>query len=217
MSDAPKKFLPALRFEVLTPLYDAAVALTIREHAIQEALLQRAAIAPGQRVLDLGCGTGALALSIAAAVRGVEVVGLDPDPKILAIAARKARRADLAIDWVQGNAIAPPFPAGSFDRVVSRLMFHHLTLDEKRQALRAAQRLLRPGGWLHIADFGRPHSTYTRIAAAAFQYFDGVERTAANLSGLLPQLVVDAGFRDVDESAPWTTAFGTLTFVRGRA
>lgn len=216
MNETSKKFLPALRFGVLTPLYDAAVALTMREGEIQDALVRRAALAPGQRVLDLGCGTGALALAIGARVPGVDVVGLDADPKILAIAARKARRAGLAIDWVQGDASAPPFPAGSFDRIVSRLMFHHLTLDEKRQSLAAARQLLQPGGWLHIADFGRPHSTYTRIAAAAFQYFDGVERTAANLSGLLPQLLADAGFRDVDESTPWTTVFGSLTFVRGR-
>jgi SAM-dependent methyltransferase len=123
----------------------------------------------------------------------------------------------VAVEWVQGSAIDLPFPAASFDRVTSSLMLHHLTTPEKRTALASIRHVLRPGGALHVADFGRPRSAYTRLAASLFRHFDGPERTAANLEGRLPALMREAGFAAVRETGHWTTAFGTLSFVRAAA
>ena len=210
-------FVPALAYDALTPLYDFAIALTMRERAFKRRLVEQTALRPGMRVLDAGCGSGTLALMLAAAEPGAEIVGLDPDLRILAIAREKAEQAGRTIEWVEGSAVAPPFPPASFDRVTSTLMFHHLTTPEKEAAFAALRALLRPGGELHVADFGRPHTAYTRLAAAAFAWFDGHERTAANLAGRLPALLRAAGFGEVTETERWVTAFGTLAFVRARA
>lgn len=217
MSETRKEFVPALRFDALTPLYDAAVALTMREGACKRRLVEIAAIGAGHRVLDLGCGTGTLAILVKSTRPEADVVGLDLDPRALGIARGKGERARVAIEWVEGSVVEPPFAAQSFDRILSSLMFHHLTLAEKNAALTAARASLRPGGSLHVADFGRPHNAYTCVAASLFRHFDGVERTAANFEGKLPSLLEHAGFTKVEESAPWTTAFGSLTFVSGQA
>lgn len=217
MTTTTRPFLPALAYDVLTPLYDLAIGLTMRERAFKRHLVDRANLTPGARVLDLGCGTGTLTLMLATAEPRAAVVGLDPDPRILAIARAKAARLGIAVTWVEGSAVAPPFAPASFDRIVSSLMLHHLTTLEKVATFAAARTLLRPGGELHVADFGRPHTAYTRLAAAAFRYFDGPERTAANLAGQLPALCASAGFTEVAETGRWTTAFGTLAFLEARA
>jgi ubiquinone/menaquinone biosynthesis C-methylase UbiE len=213
---AARSYVPALAFDALTPLYDALIALTMRERAFKTRLIEQACLAPGQRVLDLGCGTGTLAVMLASAEPGASVVGLDVDPRILEIARAKATRAGIAVEWTLGSAMDLPFPAASFDRVTSSLMLHHLTTAEKQATLAAVRRVLRPGGGLHIADFGRPHTAFTTVVASLFRLFDGPDRTAANLDGRLPSLVADAGFVDVAETERWTTPFGTLAFVRGR-
>jgi ubiquinone/menaquinone biosynthesis C-methylase UbiE len=86
-------FIPALRFHRLTPLFDAVVAVTVRDRTVKRRVIERAAIADGERVLDVGCGTGTLAIAAARAAPGVHVTGLDADPAILARARKKAAAA----------------------------------------------------------------------------------------------------------------------------
>ena len=100
--------------------------------ALHGELIAEARLAPGQRVLDVGCGTGSLAVRIRRENPTVEVVGLDPDPKALAIARRKAERAGIAVRFEQGYGDALPFQDATFDRVTSSLMFHHLDLATRR-------------------------------------------------------------------------------------
>ncbi|MGH7894220.1 MAG: methyltransferase domain-containing protein [Candidatus Binatia bacterium] len=214
--DAREHFIPALGADCLTPLYDA-VALLTGERLFKRRLVAAAQIVPGHDVLDLGCGTGTLALLVKQTCPGAHVVGLDIDPRILAIAHRKIERAGTTIELAQGSATAAPFPTASFDRVLTTLVLHHLTTPQKRAALAAVRRLLRPGGELHIADWGKPHNLLMRVAALGFRLVDGGEATAANLRGELPSLVADAGFLDVVETERWMTAFGTLAFVRATA
>jgi SAM-dependent methyltransferase len=213
MGHSANRFVPALGAGWLTPLYDAVTWLA-RERAFKRRLVECARIAPGHDVLDIGCGTGTLALLVKEACPDARVVGLDIDERILAIAGRKIARARAAVEVRQGSATAPPFAPASFDRVLTTLVLHHLTTAEKREALAAARRLLRPGGELHVADWGKPQNLLMRVASLGFRLFDGGETTGANLRGELPALIAAAGFVDVAETERWMTVFGTLAFVR---
>ena len=211
-----RDFVPALGRRVLTPLYDF-FAWIAGDRRIKRRLLEGAAIGPDADVLDLGCGTGTLAIMAADRAPSARVVGLDVDPDILSIARRKVARSGVRVTLAEGSATDPPFAPGSFDRVLTTLVLHHLTTEQKRRALAAARRLLRPGGELHVADFGRPHTALMRLVAHGIHRFDGGDATGANLRGELPGLVREAGFADVEETERWSTPFGTLTFLRGAA
>lgn len=125
---------PALSYDLLTPLYDPLLRLVLRESKIKTALVGRARPEPNQRALDLGCGTATLTLMLKRRCRDSVVVGLDGDPAILRVAARKARRADGPLPLVCGFAERLPFPDRSFNRVISCLVFHHLDQATKRRA-----------------------------------------------------------------------------------
>jgi len=213
---ARQEYVPALGLRWLTRFYDPLVRLTLRERRFKEDLITEAAIRSGQRVLDLGCGTGTLTLMIKERHPGAEVSGVDGAPEILELARRKASRAGLGIGWVEGLASALPYPVGSFDRVLSSLLFHHLRREDKRKALAEARRVLRPGGELHLADWGKAQNPLMRAAFLLVQALDGFETTADNAEGALPGLIQEAGFAGVTESSRRMTLFGTLSFYKGR-
>lgn len=206
-------FVPALGFAWLTPLYDPLLRLLGEEHA-KRRLLEQARIAPAMRVLDFGCGTGTLAILAKRLYPAAYVVGIDVDPGILEVARRKAATAGLEIDFRLGAVEGQDLAAGSFDRVLTTLVLHHLTTEEKRRALAALARLLRPGGELHIADFGPPQNALMWLASRLVRAIDGAERIEDNLSGRLPDIVAAAGFRDVTGADRMMTPFGTLVYLR---
>jgi ubiquinone/menaquinone biosynthesis C-methylase UbiE len=209
-------FVPALGSDWLTPFYDA-VAWLLGDRTMKRRLITQARIAPGHDVLDLGCGTGTLALLIKEMHPEANVSGVDIDPRILTIARRKIAAVGVDIRIVQGSATVPPLPPASFDRVLSTLVLHHLTTSQKRAALAAVCRLLRPGGELHVADWGKPQNALMRLAALSFRISDSADTTGANLRGELPGLIAGVGFSDVSEIEHRMTPFGTLTYLRARA
>ena len=210
-------YLPALSYDWLTPLYDPLVRLTTREQAFKRGVIAQAGLRAGQRVLDLGCGTGTLMLLARAACPGVNVVGLDGDPNILRIARSKGDRRGDHLPLVCGLSRELPYADASFDRVLSTLMLHHLSGDEKQRTLREVIRVLRPGGEMHVADWGKPH-TRLMAAASAWLRFGGHhhDRISDNLSGRLPELFRGAGFDAAQESVQFSTCFGTLALYRAR-
>ena len=157
MTESRRTFVPGMGVEWLLPLYDPLTTLLGVDRARRQLVLQ-AELEPGHRVLDIGCGTGSLAVLIKRLFPGVVVVGLDPDEKALARAARKARRAGVMVQLERGFADALTYPAASFDRVVSSFMFHHLEHADKARVLREVLRVLKEGGSLHLLDFGGPES-----------------------------------------------------------
>ena len=157
------EFLPALRFERLTPFYDGVIALTTRERTFRRRVVEQAAIGDGMRVLDIGAGTGTLAALVGERHPGARVTGLDADPAMLARARAKAPRAS----FDEGLSYELPYPDASFDRVLSSLFFHHLRPRDKRRTLAEARRVLRPGGELHVADWGRAAGALMRVLAVS--------------------------------------------------
>lgn len=211
----PDGYVPALDYDWLTPAYDALIRLTLPERVFKWRLIEQAAIQATHSVLDLGCGTATLTIMAKRAHPSATVVGLDGDPKILAIAARKVNETGLEIPLREGLAFDLPFPDGSFDRVLSSLVFHHLTSEDKRRTLAECLRVLRPRGELHIADWGKPRSALMWLASWSVRLIEGSPMTADNVKGLLPDLLQDARFVDVAETAHFPTVFGPLSLLRG--
>ncbi len=209
-------FVPGAGFHWLTPLYDPLVALTCRDATVKERLVAAASLRPGQRVLDLGCGTGTLALRLKRAYPRVEVSGVDADPRMLSAAAAKAERAGLEAAFTRGFAESLPFPDGSFDRIASSLFFHHLSPPQKTSALREAARVLAPDGELHVADWGRPSGPLLRLLFVSIRALDGWENTRAHALGELPALIAANGFGEVRVGERFSTVFGTLELLSAR-
>lgn len=203
-------YVPALRFHWLTPYYDAVVGVTTRERSFKQALIQQARFAPGQRVLDLACGTGTLAIWIKQRQPQAEVTGVDGDPAILSLASRKAVKADVAVKFDRALSYSLPYPAAHFDRVVSSLFFHHLSWENKARTAREVFRVLKPGGEIHIADWGRAANVVMRGLFVFVQLLDGFENTQDNVSGKLVTLFEQAGFAEVTQRRTFATVFGSM-------
>ena len=203
-------YIPALRIHALTRLYDPVVARSTRERAFKLALLENLAPRSGQRILDLGCGTGTFALMVKRHEPEAEVVGLDADQAILDLARRKIRSAGLTIDLKRGSALELPFEDGSFDAISTSLFFHHLEHTAKVQVLNEVKRVLKPAGGLHVADWGAPTDPAMSLASISIRVLDGFSPTADNFAGRLPDLVGAAGFADVTEGPRFRTIFGSI-------
>jgi ubiquinone/menaquinone biosynthesis C-methylase UbiE len=216
MPTESRSYLPALRFRSLTRLYDPLVGLTTRERHFKELLIEQAAIEPGHRVLDLGCGTGTLAIEVKRRQPGAEVIGLDADPEMLARARAKAERGGVELELTEGLSNDLPYEDGSFDRVLSTLFFHHLDPEPKRETARETARVLHRGGELHVADWGPPSDPAMRLAFQGIRLFDGFSNTAENYRGELPSIFVGAGLRAADQTDRLRTAFGSLVLYRAR-
>lgn len=212
-------FVPAAGVHWLTRFYDPAVALLTRDHVWRAHLLEQVASRPGERILDLGCGTGTLTLMLQRACPEAEIIGLDVDRDALRIARAKANAARAPVSFLEGRADdpsnVPMLKFGSFDKVVSSLLFHHLTTDQKIRAFAYARTLLRFGGKMYVADWGKPSNALMRLLFHSVQSLDGYSNTSDNVEGRLPTFMRDVGFSEVAETDHVLTALGTLSFYRG--
>jgi ubiquinone/menaquinone biosynthesis C-methylase UbiE len=214
MSSNERDFMPALRFSSLTRLFDPVIAIYGREREFKRRVLRAAELKPGERVLDLGCGTGTLALMARETEPGIEIEGLDADPEILATARSKAERAGESIRFVQGMSTELPYGDGELDVVLSTLFFHHLRDADKGATASEIRRVLKPGGRVIVGDVGRPQDLLMRVAVAAtVQLLDGRETTQSNVDGALPRVFESCGFGDVAVVDRMRTPVGTLETV----
>lgn len=214
MSDRPRGYVPAATFDFLLPLYDPALRWLTREHEFKTRLLEQAELRPGHRVLDLGCGTATLSLLAKQREPRAELFALDGDAKVLAIARDKIAASGLSIRLDEGLAGRLPYPDASFDRVLSSLVFHHLTRAEKLQAFGEVRRVLVPGGSLHVVDFGPPAGPLGALIARLLRRG---ERIRDNLDGRLGELMSAAGLEGARDRGRHGTPFGTLAFVSASA
>jgi ubiquinone/menaquinone biosynthesis C-methylase UbiE len=205
------RYITALRYRWLTPLYDPLMTFFLRERQFKERLVDALDLRAGQRVLDVGCGTGTLTILIEQTCRNACVLGLDGDPQVLKIARGKATAANAHVQFVRALVADMPFGADSIDRIASSLLFHHLNSEGKRRGLRDIHRVLSPGGKLCIADWGMAQNLLMRTAFLAVQLLDGFVTTDENVRVGLSPLLEETGFANVKEIDRKMTLFGTLS------
>jgi SAM-dependent methyltransferase len=224
-----RPFLPGMGRTWLLPLYDAATRVA-GVRALHERAVALAGVAPGQAVLDVGCGTGNLSFAVLAAQPEARVTGLDPDGTALRRAARKARRRGVPLTLVQGYADRLPAGDASLDHVVSSLALHHVDDDGRVAFARDALRALRPGGTITVVDFDglaqdtgdTRHTAHRHGPAHALRHLPGLLRSrvaqsravARNLGDGIVALLAGAGFDDVREVEHVDHRFGRVTFVQ---
>lgn len=207
------KFIPALRFKWLTPLYDFLINITMPEKKIKQALIEAATIPAGAKVLDFGCGTATLTSMVKEMHSGARVTGIDVDREILDRAIKKVKEKKLDIFLLDYDGKHFPFQHNAFDRTVSCLVFHHLDTDTKQNILAEIFRVLNKDGQLIIADFGRSRSWVQRTLFNIIRSLDGFKSTDANAKGLLPEMISDAGFENVAIKNRFRTVFGEVQII----
>ena len=141
--------------------------------------------------------------------------GVDGDPEILALARGKVGAG--AVEWREGLAQTLPVADSSADVVTTSLVLHHLLTEEKREALTEMRRVLRGGGRLHVADWGRPHDPLLSGLFCVTQAIDGFDRTRDHRAGRLPELFTEAGFDQIQRYERLRTAFGSLDLWAARS
>jgi len=145
----------AFNYDFLTPFYDTILNLIGFGQGQREKIVRLLNLKPGEKFLDVGCGTGSL-LKVARKLHpDNEMVGIDIDKKILEIAKKKLD--SIGITLINTGAENLPFPDNSFDVVVSTLIFHHLPTEIKLKALSEIKRVLKPDGRFLLVDFGKDY------------------------------------------------------------
>jgi ubiquinone/menaquinone biosynthesis C-methylase UbiE len=185
--------------------YDLLVGmLTLgRERSLRQRMLHPARLQASESVLDVGCGTGSLAIEAKRAVlSGGLVHGVDASPEMIARARRKARKAGLDVAFATAPAQALPFPDRRFDVVVTSMVLHHLPRSSREQCAREMRRVVRPGGRVLAIDFDPPPRRSGFLAR--------LHRHGNLKPGELAELLVDAGLTVSENGA---VGFRNLQFV----
>ena len=202
------RYVPAAGRAGLTRFYDAGVRLTMRERLWRPLIVDAVADMSPKTVVDIGCGTGALSIPIAARLPKARVIGSTVIPRCWT--SRAASRAPRRSNGREGLAGALPIEDSEADVVVTSLVLHHLPLATKRELLADAHRILRPGGRLIVADWAAPQDLVASAGFVLLQVLDGFATTNDNRRGLIPRLIVQAGFPEPRLLRRIRTALGTF-------
>ncbi len=206
-AEVHRAFLPAAGHDLFLPLYDPLNRLLGSDRA-RRALIDQSHLEPGQRVLDVGCGTGTLLLQIRRAFPSTELTGIDPDPKALARARLKAERGQAALRLDEGYADALPYPDGAFDRVFSSLMLHHLEEGDRTKMFSEVRRVLAPEGSFHLMDIAGPEASDGFLARLLHRHARLKDNSASRILDAMRQ----SGLRDPAKVSDGKMLFGKVAY-----
>lgn len=210
-------FVPALGRSGLTAAYDTVIALMTRERRWRTVLLDMVGPEGDDVIVDFGAGTGSLAIGLKRQAPSARVIGVDPDAEVLAVAHAKAQAAAVEIEWAEAMGDRVDFiPDDAATKVVSSLVLHQCDLPVKQAILKSMARVLRPQGRIFIADYGLQRTYRMRLLFRQVQALDGWKRAGLNAKGILPKLIVEAGFVEVAETRMVSTPTGSISLYAGR-
>ncbi len=191
------QFIPAARFHLLTPLFDTLCSLVGLGRSYRMKIVKMLNLPKRKlRVMDAGCGSGSLAIDVKKESQNISLYAIDADPNILAIAENKAKEENLPINFKKAFLQKLPFPDNSFDVVYSSLVFHHLSNDIKKEAMKEIHRVLKKSGRFLLVDFGKPKNKLFSV----FSWFTVLfEEGYDNYKGKIPEMLSNAGFSTVAE------------------
>jgi ubiquinone/menaquinone biosynthesis C-methylase UbiE len=199
IANTERTYIPAAGRGWRLPLYDPLTKL-LGVDRTRRRLVVQAELTRGQRVLEVGCGTGSLLITVGRQHPAVELVGLDPDPKALASAERKARRSGVHLRLDRGFSDAMPYDDASFDRVLSSFMYHHVPADEKPAMFREIHRVLKPGGRLELVDFAGPERAHGFIARMLHAHHRMKDNAEAHVIALMTEAKLSNAARVGDDA-----------------
>lgn len=185
-----KKYIPPLNVKFLTPFYDIFCRISGFGDKFRNKIISHLNPKHGMHILDLGCGTGVDDRLILRQYPHVNIVGVDPDKDAIAIAKRNSQN----IKYVIGYATNLPFENNRFDIVISTLVFHHLPTESKKEAMKEAYRVLKPGGLFLLTDLGKSKNKFW----ALLSWISLLEEGKDNIEGKIPLFMTEAGFKNVE-------------------
>ena len=194
-SDEPAVHTHGMTMDWAAPFYDVYCCAVGLGQSFRDQTLQIAAIRPGEKILDVGCGTGVLTRRAdgAAGPTGL-AIGIDPGQDMIRIAKENAQRLGSRAAFKVATIENLSFESARFDVVLSSLMLHHLPPDLKQQGLREVYRVLKPGGRFVVVDFYRPSNPLWWLVAWPFLF---MPTTTDNFRERLPAFFQAAGFDHV--------------------
>lgn len=184
------------------------------EKKIKQSIINNSNIESKFNVLDFGIGTATLSIMAYKTNPNASFIGLDIDNKILKLAKDKIEKENAKIDLKKYNGGNLPFDNSSFDRIMSSLVFHHLTTEQKLLAFSEFKRILKPNGEIHIADWGKASNIVMRLMFHLVQLLDGYNTTNDNIKGKLPTLIAQAGFDEIYIVQQFNTILGTIEVIK---
>jgi ubiquinone/menaquinone biosynthesis C-methylase UbiE len=219
MTEPARKFTPAAGDFAGVERYDLLIRLFTRENAWRPRLLERIAPRPGQTILEVGCGTGTLAIAIKRQCPASTVIAIDPDPQALAIARHKADMAGVKVDFREGFLDQQNFLPASIDCAYISLVLHQVPIAAKSQIIEQMTTRLKPDGSLHVADYARQSGLMRWLFKLTVQRADGVADTQPNADGLLETLLGSEALMPIGDDLRIATPSGTISLfsrqVRG--
>ncbi|MGB0922150.1 MAG: class I SAM-dependent methyltransferase [Alphaproteobacteria bacterium] len=214
MTNQDTDYVPVLRYRWLTPLYDAAIALLTRESVWRKSVLNALSPQAGERILDIGCGTGSLLSLVRQNQPHAQLFGIDPDPEIIARAKEKLdAQSDIELINDMGDALGQYFESESLDAVVVTLVLHQVPVAGKEAIIKAVFEALKPGGQLIIGDYAVQPNWLMKQCFKIIQLLDGDDLTQPNADGVLTELATSCGFSAIEVRDVIKTPTGAISVM----